>query len=250
MSPQDFLPIPELEVCKRLLCIQPHPDDNEVGAGATIAKLASLGCEITYLTVTDGSKGTYDPNQTGEELANIRLQEATEAAALLGVTHHRFLGFEDGGYASEKELCNRIISVIREVKPEIIMTVDPFLLYEGHPDHRRVGMAAAEACLFSNMVSYRTGRVGQDEPWSVSGIAFHTTAHPNTIINVDATWELKNKAILTHKSQFEPESFQFLQRYFDYKAQEYAKGKGFERGEAFKVLTPTHLHMSVDTMYV
>jgi LmbE family N-acetylglucosaminyl deacetylase len=57
MDLKQMLPMPKLEECKSLLCIQPHPDDNEVGAGGTIAKLVRQGCQVTYLTVTDGSKG-------------------------------------------------------------------------------------------------------------------------------------------------------------------------------------------------
>ena len=58
MNLKDFFPLPDLESCQNLLCIQPHPDDNEVGAGATIARLTAKGCRITYLTVTDGRYGT------------------------------------------------------------------------------------------------------------------------------------------------------------------------------------------------
>ena len=75
MNIKDYLPIPDLEKCKSLLCVQPHPDDNEVGAGATIAKLARNGCKITYLTVTDGSKGTDNPEMRGARLAKIRRKE-------------------------------------------------------------------------------------------------------------------------------------------------------------------------------
>jgi LmbE family N-acetylglucosaminyl deacetylase len=245
----DFLPIPDLEKCRSLLCIQPHPDDNEVGAGATIAKLARSGCKITYLTVTDGSKGTDDPKLRGERLAKIRRKEAEDAAALLGVHAHHFLEIEDGSYPDEKDLFARISSVIRKVKPELVMTVDPFLPYEVHPDHRKIGMAAAEACM--------AGSDGEDpdstenpggKPWKLEGIVFQSTAHPNTFINVDETWDLKIQAILAHKSQFGPEAFAMLNVYFDGKAREYAEGRGFVRAEAFKVLPLILLHMCVDTV--
>jgi hypothetical protein len=98
MNVRDYLPIPDLLKCKSLLCIQPHPDDNEVGAGATIAKLARSGCKVTYLTVTDGSKGTDDPGMSTSELAKIRRRETEDAAGLLGVSSLRFLDFEDGSY--------------------------------------------------------------------------------------------------------------------------------------------------------
>lgn len=249
MNIKDYLPIPDLTNCKSLLCIQPHPDDNEVGAGATIAKLTQSGCKVTYLTVTDGSKGTDDPGISVNELARIREKEAEGAAALLGVSSLIFLGYEDGGFPDEKELCASIVSVIREVKPELVMTVDPFLPYEVHPDHRKVGMATAEACIFSSLVHYHTNTATHlEQAWRVEGVAFHTTAYPNTFINVDDTWDAKINAILAHKSQFDPKSFDVLGMYFDYKARQYAEGKGFKRAEAFKVLAPAYLHMSVDTI--
>jgi LmbE family N-acetylglucosaminyl deacetylase len=248
MNVKDFLPIPELEKCKSLLCIQPHPDDNEVGAGATIAKLARSGCKITYLTVTDGSKGTDDPKLAGARLAEIRKNEAEAAGRLLGASEFKFLNFEDGSYPDEKELCMAIVSVIREVKPGLVLTVDPFLPYEVHPDHRRIGMAAAEACILNPLAYNNAEAIGDKQPWRVEGIVFHTTAYPNTFVNVDDTWEDKIKAILSHKSQFDPQSFGMYNMYFDYKAQQYAAGRGYKRAEAFKVLAPAYLHMSVDTI--
>jgi LmbE family N-acetylglucosaminyl deacetylase len=247
MEYMDYIPIPDLLSCKNLLCVQPHPDDNEVGAGATIAKLSQKGCDITYLTVTNGSRGTEDPNINERALADIRKKEAEKAADLLGVHSRIFLDFEDGGYLDEMQLRRSIISVMRKVKPEFVLTVDPFLPYEVHPDHRRVGMAVAEVCMFGTY----TGE-GSEEPdeWSrsISGIVFHSTAYPNTFIDVDETWELKIKAILAHRSQFSSESFKLLGRYFDNKSRQYAEGRSFMRAEAFKVLPPILLHMCVDTI--
>lgn len=246
MDIKDFLPIPDLESCTSLLCIQPHPDDNEIGAGATIAKLAGKGCKITYLTVTDGSVGTTDPNVKPEELASIRRQEVKNSAKHLGASDTIFLDFPDGSYPSERELCAGIVEVIRNVKPEFIMAPDPFLPYECHPDHRHVGMAAAEAMIFSGFPAFKTG--GTAEAWSVSAIAFHTTAYPNTFVGVDDTWDDKFKALSFHASQFEPEMLELLSMYFGLKAASYAEGTDFNMVEAFKVLSGDHLHMNVDTI--
>ena len=65
---------PDILQCKRVLCIQPHPDDNEIGMGGIIAKLASLGCEIHYLTVTNGDMGNRDVTATPEETAAQRVR--------------------------------------------------------------------------------------------------------------------------------------------------------------------------------
>lgn len=248
MELKDMLQFPVLEECKKVLCVQPHPDDNEVGAGATIAKLTSLGCEVTYVTVTDGRTGTLDPNQPPEEIVEIRKKEVERAAAFLGVRDVIFLGFPDGGYADEKELCKAVVSAVRKVKPDLIMAPDPFLPYECHPDHRRAGMAAAESCIFSPFPGFKTddGLPG----WAAKGIAFYSSANPNTFIDVDKTWERKMQSIALHESQFDPASLQKLGMYFEYKARSYAQGKGFERAEAFKVLPTDCLHVFVDAIHI
>jgi LmbE family N-acetylglucosaminyl deacetylase len=248
MEISELLPLPNLEGCKSLLAVQPHPDDNEIGAGATIAKLAENGCRITYLTVTDGSIGTSDPSIKREEVAAIRRKEVERSAAYLGVSAALFLDFPDGGYVDEKFLCQSIVQVIRNVKPEIVLAPDPFLPYEAHPDHRSVGMAAAEACLFCQFPGFKTGDGAGPGAWAVKGIAFHSTAWPNTFIGVDATWEKKMKAIALHESQFSPEALQPLSMYFAFKAAQYAKDRPFKMAEAFKALTTDHLHMNVDTI--
>ncbi len=250
MELKDLLPIPDLAGCKKLLCIQPHPDDNEIGAGATIAKLAQSGCQITYLTVTDGALGTLDPAVDPGELALTRKQEAEESARLLGAASTLYLDYPDGSYPSEQELASRILAVIREEQPEMVMTVDPFLPYEAHPDHRRVGMAVTAACLFSAFPHYRSyGDPNPSKQWEVKGIAFYNTAYPNTFIDVDATWDLKIRSIAVHRSQFDEETLAKYKGYFEFKAAQYAEGRGFARAEAFKVLTPLHLHVNVDTIH-
>jgi N,N'-diacetylchitobiose non-reducing end deacetylase len=251
MELKDIIPIPDLESCKSILCIQPHPDDNEVGAAATIAKLAANGCKVSYLTVIDGRNGSKDPNVDREALVETRRQEAIAAGTVLGATEFLFLDFPDGGYPDQKTLCSHIMGGIRKVKPEMIMTVDPYLPYEFHPDHRQVGMAVGEACIFSQFYGYKSeGRYAEEgsEPWEVKGLTFYATAFPNTIINVDSTWEKKFEALSMHKTQMNGEGFERLKMYFDFKARAYANGRGFERGEAFKVLSQDHLHVNVDTI--
>jgi LmbE family N-acetylglucosaminyl deacetylase len=246
MDIHDILPLPDLEGCKSLLCIQPHPDDNEVGAGATIAKLAAKGCVITYLTVTDGSMGSIDPLAKPEQIAAVRRNEAKSAAAYLGASDCIFLDISDGSYTDEKLLCKKIVSAIRSVKPEMVLAPDPFLPYEAHPDHRRVGMAAAEACIFSPFPGFKAEPDGA--AWTVKGIAFHSSAYPNTFVGVDDTWDMKMKALAIHESQFPKEMLERLGMYFYFKAVQYAAGRPCEKAEAFKVLGGDHLHMNVDTI--
>lgn len=64
---------PDLTGCSKILCVQPHPDDNEVGMGGIIASFAGRGCEIHYLTVTNGDLGAMDDKLSSEEIAAIRM---------------------------------------------------------------------------------------------------------------------------------------------------------------------------------
>lgn len=249
MDIKKLIPVPDLEKCKSILCIQPHPDDNETGAGGTIAKLAARGCHVTYLTVTDGRIGSTNPEMDINDMISTRRREAEAAAGILGVKDKIFLDYPDAGYINEKELTERIVKVIREVEPEFVMTVDPFLPYEAHPDHRRVGMAVAEACLFSvfpNFYSY--GETSASKSWEVKGVAFYNTSYPNSFIDVTDTWNLKIESIGAHKSQFSGEMFELYKMYFGFKAQELGGKSGFKMAEGFKVFTPMLLHANVDAM--
>lgn len=251
MDLKDFLPIPDLDACRSLLCIQPHPDDNEVGAGATIARLAAKGCSITYLTVTDGRMGTMDPGVDPSALAIKRRNEAEVAAHILGVSYSVFLNYCDTGITDENRLCHDIVLQIRRIRPEFVMTVDPFLPYETHPDHIKTGMAVLRACMFSPFPHmYSDYRPDSPQVWSVNGVAMYCSAAPNTFINADETWDLKIRSLEAHESQFDQRYLESLKGYFEFKSRQYGKGKGFKRAEAFKVLTTSHLHMNVDTAHL
>src|SRR6058998_3046799 len=79
----------------RVLVVAAHPDDPEFLAGGTVAGLAKGGREIAYVIVTNGSKGSGDPNVTSEQLIPIREEEQRRAARVLGVGGVEFLGYED-----------------------------------------------------------------------------------------------------------------------------------------------------------
>ncbi|MEM0318335.1 MAG: PIG-L deacetylase family protein, partial [Candidatus Nezhaarchaeales archaeon] len=99
--------------CRRVLCIQPHPDDCEYGAGATLAELADAGIEITYLTLTDGSKGTLDPSMDPRVLAQIRRLEQERAAQVVGVKKLLWLDYLDGELPYSAEVRSKLIEAIR-----------------------------------------------------------------------------------------------------------------------------------------
>lgn len=249
MAQADWMSIPDLMACKRLLCIQPHPDDNEIGAGGTIARLVKLGCTVTFLTVTDGGIGSRDPLVPPDALAAIRRAEIREAARILGVAGTLEFGYPDAAFLPEKELCQKIVGVIRDIKPDFVMTVDPWLPYETHPDHRAVGMAAAAACFMTVFPHFPSwGGVLPAPAWEVQGIALYHTAYPNTFINVDEAWDIKLAAIRASASQCDRSWWEAFEGYLDRKSRRLAEGKGYSRAEAFKVLRRLQTHINVDAI--
>ena len=134
---------------QRVLVVQAHPDDAEHICGGTIALLAAEGKDIHYLLVTRGDKGTDNPEMTIEQVASIREREQRKAANVQGVQTITFLnGYFDGEVEPTLQLRRDIALVIRQWRPDVVFTFDPWRKDEPHPDHRAVGITtlAALAC--------------------------------------------------------------------------------------------------------
>ncbi|MFB5191397.1 PIG-L deacetylase family protein [Alicyclobacillus fastidiosus] len=237
---------------KSLICVQPHPDDNEVGAGGLIAMLAQKGCRIVFVTVTDGRYGSSDPSLSPEALVDIRRHERLSAGRCLGVTEQVELGFEDAGEYDERDVVEALLPVLRRVRPEMVMTVDPWVPYEAHPDHQKVGRATAAAVLFAGNIAYPDAGA----PCHIPQVGFYASSYPNAFVDVTRHWEAKMSAILAHQSQFVNAEWPLLQQYFEYQAAEYHRVLRSRSGldelagtatearfaEAFKVLSTRQLH--------
>lgn len=243
---KQMLTPPDLMASKRVLCVQPHPDDNEVGAGATIAKLSEQGSEVYYLTITSGDLG--GSNIEPEEIKVIRAKETEAAGRYLGAKEFYSLGLPDNMPQSIEELVPGIIEVIRDVKADAILCPDPWLPYEAHADHRKTGYAAAQAFLMSGNANYPRGK--RNNPWEVPVIAFYFTANPNTVIDTTATMEKKFAAMAMHKSQFDENILELYRYYFTMKGRQLAQGKDFEMGEGFKVMSRLFMHCFVDAVNI
>lgn len=220
---------------KNVLCIQPHPDDNEIAAGGTIAQLCHLGAKVTYLTVTDGRYG-YSRLQDADLIVSVRRNEVIAAASLLGVQECRFLEYSDLGFADPRTMSTSIMEVIREVRPDVVLCADPWLHYEAHPDHIDAGLASIRA---SFMAQYP---IGSGTPWSVQAVAMYYTAKPNTWVDCTHWMDKKLDAIRCHQSQFGGEDWETVRAYL-YKHM-LSNGKRIEAAyaEAFKVLPLLLLH--------
>jgi len=186
----------------KILNIQAHPDDAECHCGGTIAKYADRGDEIYYLICTRGNRGTYDRNLNIDKLAQIREEETRKSARILGVKEVFFLGEEDGFLYPDLNLRGKIMRVIRQVKPTIVMTLDPFLPYEVHPDHRTTGILSAEAVVFAGFPHFYPEHLKEGiEPHFIREIYFYDTAGPNYYEDITLYLERKRQACYAHKSQ-------------------------------------------------
>jgi N-acetyl-1-D-myo-inositol-2-amino-2-deoxy-alpha-D-glucopyranoside deacetylase len=153
---------------RRLLLVHAHPDDESIGTGATIARYAAEGAQVTLVTCTRGELGEVIPPELahlaadGDRLAEYRITELAAACAALGIADQRFLGgpgrWRDSGMmglpANHSPDCfwqadlataaAELATVIREVRPQVLVTYDENGFY-GHPDHiqaHRVSKAA------------------------------------------------------------------------------------------------------------
>ncbi len=243
-----YIPVPEINEARNVLVVSPHPDDAELTAGGTIALLAEQGARIIYAMVTDGSRGGLSPNVSEAQVAATRRAEQLEAGEILGVANIMWLGFQDTQVPEPETVREPLISLIRKIQPDFVISLDPWLPYEAHPDHRRASMAAVEACLLAAlpMVQPEDMALGL-APWQVTGIALALSVNPNTFIDIDSTWEKKVQALKCHKSQFPGHIWDMFYPLILAKSQEYGRQANARTAEAFKVFTTTHLHIMVDT---
>lgn len=235
-----------VEGLKSAMCIQPHPDDADVGIGGTVAKLSKLGSEVTYVTMTDDRASISDPSLTTEEIAKIRREEQEAAAKVLGVRGLVWLDYPDSGLSMNLEARGKLVELIRRKRPEAIFTVDPWLTYEAHPDHRNTGLLVSEALMFSGLYNVNPEQLqGGLGPYQSDYVAYFVTQRPNTYIDISESLGDKLEAIRKHRTQFE-EKWAFFESYVRFQAERYGKEIGTRYAEALKLMTPLLLHYNVD----
>jgi LmbE family N-acetylglucosaminyl deacetylase len=190
------LPVPE-----RALAIGAHPDDIDFGCGATLAKWAASGCEVFELVLTDGSKGSWDPEVDRHALVRQRQREQRAAAARLGGSDVRFLGWVDGELASGLPEREAVCRVIREVRPDVVLGHDPWKRYRLHPDHRHAGHLAVEG-----IVAARDPHFFPDQalaPHRPSHLLLWEADVVDHLEDVTDWLDIKLEALLCHASQWE-----------------------------------------------
>ena len=235
---QTLAAVPKLEDIKRALFIQPHPDDNEIGAGGTIAWLRAHGAEVYALTVTDDR---LDCDRTlFENNLSLRQRETLAAAECLGVQHAGFLGFSDKAEASAEEIAAKIVPIIRALRPDAVFSVDPTLTNECHRDHIKVGWAVRYAVMDAVCDFYPRlpDNARHPDTWQVSVLGQYFTAEPNTLLDIGPFWDDKLQAMNCHRSQMDPSLLLAL----DAQSRWFGQKAGTERAEALKLYSFLQLH--------
>ena len=224
----------------RILGVFAHPDDAEFTCGGSAALWASQGAQITYVVITNGAAGSNDPNQDLGELMRIREAEQRAACAVLGVQEIIFLGYDDGTLQPTIELRRELTRIIRQLKPDRVVTGDPTAVFYGtdyinHPDHR----AAAEATIYAVFPSAVTRPIFPEllaegfEPHQVKEVYISgDEAHNNTYVDISSTLERKIEALRCHKSQLDPGDGKWIRDW----AAEYGKTVNLPFAEGFRVM--------------
>lgn len=233
---------PDLLGARRVLAVQPHYDDNDIGCGGTLCRLARAGADITYVTVTDDLAGVLDPSMADDEARAGLLAEQRAAAAIVGVARLVGLDWPDAGGLDHVTLRDQVIALIREHRPEAVLTVDPWLHHESHRDHVVAGLAVSEAVLLADLP--RVHRPSAQRPWTVPYIAYYGTADGNVTIDTSAVQDARHAALDCYRLQFTDDSLAALHRAVDRHERACAED-GATHGEWLKVLPRSALHLGV-----
>ena len=189
-----------------ILAFGAHPDDIELGCGATIAKEVFLGKKVGIVDLTQGELGTRGS-------AELRMIEANNAGKILGVSVRENLGFADGFFTNDKKHQLEIIKMIRKYQPDIVLcnAID-----DRHIDHGKGSKLVSDACFLSGLVKIETELEGkQQEKWRPKHVYHYIqwkNIAPDFVIDVTGFIHKKQAAVLAYSSQFydpnskEPES--------------------------------------------
>lgn len=220
---------------KRALVIGAHPDDNEFGAGGTVAKLAAQEWDMTFIIATNGNKGSHDPEMSSFRLSEIREQEQRAAADILGVKRVIFLRNNDGELEPSAALRAEIALYIRHFKPHAIFTHDPWKHYMFHPDHRAVGFAVIEGVVSArdHLFMPGLGQIGITV-WRPETLYLWGAEQPDYAEDITEYVDHKIAALREHHTQLDRATG--WEERVRQRVAELGKEHGFGAAEAFKKL--------------
>jgi bacillithiol biosynthesis deacetylase BshB1 len=223
-----------------ILVFGAHPDDAELGAGATIAKEVANGKKVGIVDLTRGELGTRGT-------AEIRDKEAAEAAKILGISVRENLGFADGFLSNDKKHQLEVIKRIRKYQPEIVLCN---AINDRHIDHGKGSKLVSDSCFLSGLkkiVTQIDGDKVAQESWRPK-VVYHyiqwKNLEPDFVVNVTGYIHKKTDAVLAYSSQFydpktgEPETPISSKNFIDsvnYRARDLGRLIGVEHAEGFTV---------------
>jgi bacillithiol biosynthesis deacetylase BshB1 len=221
-----------------ILAIGVHPDDVELSAAGTILKHIALGKSVGILDLTRGELGTRGS-------AELRAQEATNAAKILGISVREQLEMKDAFFENDEAHQKQIIKIIRKYQPEIILCN---AISDRHPDHGRSAKLASDACFYSGLLKIETILDGVSQsawrPKAVYHYIQDNFIEPDFVIDITAFMDKKTEAIMAYSSQFfnplsvEPEtpiSSKNFARNIKAKATIFGRAINCDYAEGFKV---------------
>lgn len=179
-----------------ILAFGAHPDDVELGCGATLAKEISLGKKVGIVDLTRGELGTRGS-------AEIRDQEARAAAEILGVHGRENLAFRDGFFTNDEAHQMEIIKMIRKYQPEIVLCN---AVADRHIDHAKGSKLVSDACFLSGLRRIETQYNGQSQTHWRPKLVYHyiqwQNITPDFVVDVSGFMDQKVKSVLAYSSQF------------------------------------------------
>lgn len=221
-----------------ILAFGAHPDDVELGCAGTISKEVALGKKVGIVDLTRGELGTRGS-------AEIRDQEAANAARILGVAVRENLQFRDGFFVNDEAHQLEVIKMIRKYQPDIVLcnAVD-----DRHIDHAKGSQLVSDACFLSGLMRIETSVEGELQKAWRPKVVYHyiqwKNLVPDFVVDITGYVEQKTAAILAYKSQFydpnskEPESpissKNFLES-LNYRSRDLGRLTGLEHAEGFTV---------------
>jgi LmbE family N-acetylglucosaminyl deacetylase len=227
-----------------VLAVFAHPDDAEIAAGGSLAKWASEGREVHLLVLTNGDRGSQDPEEDRAELARTRLVETEDAARLLGLVGVTVLATHDGELENTLQVRAEIARVVRRVRPSIVLTCDPTAWFFGnryfnHSDHRNAGAVTLDATFpgAGNPHFFPEQLAEGLATWSVPEVWLGWTLEPNYYEDVTGFMDLKLKALAEHRGQVQGGLLGFFEEWLPSEAEENGRKIGVQHAEAFRVLS-------------
>ena len=182
---------------KTILLFTPHPDDDTFCCAGTLALLAKNGNNIRIVIYTNDDKGSYDPDMTSERLARIRMHEEEEACRIVGIPKEniKWLEYHDGmlEYANPRDLVEEVTRIIRRVRPDAVLSIDPGSEYvRWHKtDHRMAANNTMDAIRAAEWHLYFPNQLLHEglQPWIVPQEYYFyvTDKEANYWVNIDST---------------------------------------------------------------